>query len=190
MNVLSGLQAARRPKRLLRPKSQAITTYVFIGVFHTCLTVDPMVTAFGVVLQYFPAVFIASPVIRIRYKNQRVSLKVRKNDVSKYQILQGCVRPIRFSVTEQTRNSIVRENCAAADALTTERILLAAILGYQFKRKAKAWTYMALATAALDSAATRCFLAAAKTATFVSISFWHGCLRGLRRRFTATNACL
>ena len=99
-------------------------------------------------------------------------------------------RPIRFSVAENAINSIVMENCAAADALTTERVLLAIIFGYPFQRKAESWTYMVPAIAALDSAATRCFLAAAKTATFVSISLWHGCLCGLRRRLTAKNARL
>ena len=144
------------------------------------LTVDPS----G---QYVPAIRIAFPVIRIAYKNQRVSLKVRKNDVSNDQILQGCSRPMRFSVAENAINSIVRENCAAPDALTTERVLLAIIFGYPFQRKAESWTYMVPATVAHDSAATRCFLAAAKTATFVS---WHGCLCGLRKRLTSTNACL
>ena len=97
---------------------------------------------------------------------------------------------MRFSVAENAINSIARENCAAADALTTERVLLAIIFGYPFQRKAVSWTYIAPAIAALDSAATRFFLATAKTATFVSISLWHGCLCGLRKRLTATNACL
>ena len=94
--------------------------------------------------------------------------------------MHGSQRRIRFSVTENAINSIVRENRAAADAPTTERVLLTIVFGYPFQRKAESWTYMVSTTAAHDSAATRFFPAAARTATVVYIFFWHDCVRDLR----------
>ena len=140
------------------------------------LTVDPS----DDLLQYVPAIRIAFPVIRITYKNQRVSLKVRQNDVSNNQFLHGSQRTIGFSVTDNAINSIVRKNRAVVDAPTTESVLPSIVLGFPFQRKAISWAYMVMATVAHDSAATRSSPAAAKTPTKGFIFLWHDCLREMR----------